>query len=378
MRPDVSVVIPVYNSKAFLDCLINSVLGQTLTNIEIICVDDGSTDGSGDILRYFADSDHRIQIIEKENGGEGSARNAGLRHAAGEYVCFFDSDDFVDRNMLEEMVSCARANTSDLVICAIDAYYEESDIYKPNEWAVSREAVPVGVAFDPLKIEDLFRHIVGYAANKLYRTSFVLDNDLLFQEIRTHGDLSFSYAGLAAAKRVVYIDTPFYHHRIRKGSLSDTTQESHWHCLFEALDNLRSELYRLDIWSECERDFANYVLQMAKWKFSRVGGQVRVDLDEGLRSEWFPHLGVLTYPKDLFYNKDCLAFLEDTMSLPYMDRQEKELERLRLLIADQDVILANLDYECDQITMSASYKIGHALLRPFWLLKRAFSVHRGR
>ena len=81
MRPDVSVVIPVYNSKAFLDCLINSVLGQTLTNIEIICVDDGSTDGSGDILRYFADSDHRIQIIEKENGGEGSARNAGLRHA---------------------------------------------------------------------------------------------------------------------------------------------------------------------------------------------------------------------------------------------------------------------------------------------------------
>lgn len=100
----------------------------------------------------------------------------------------------------------------------------------------------MGVAFDPLKIEDLFRHIVGYAANKLYRTSFVLDNDLLFQEIRTHGDLSFSYAGLAAAKRVVYIDTPFYHHRIRKGSLSDTTQESHWHCLFEALDNLRSEL----------------------------------------------------------------------------------------------------------------------------------------
>ena len=86
----------------------------------------------------------------------------------------------------------------------------------------------------------------------------------------------------------------------------------------------------------------------------------------------------INLPKRFFYNKDCLAFLEDTMSLPYMDRQEKELERLRLLIADQDVILANLDYECDQITMSASYKIGHALLRPFWLLKRAFSVHRGR
>ena len=80
----------------------------------------------------------------------------------------------------------------------------------------------------------------------------------------------------------------------------------------------------------------------------------------------------INLPKRFFYNKDCLAFLEDTMSLPYMDRQEKELERLRLLIADQDVILANLDYECDQITMSASYKIGHALLRPFWLLKRLF------
>ena len=79
MRPDVSVVIPVYNSKAFLDCLINSVLGQTLTNIEIICVDDGSTDGSGDILRYFADSDHRIQIIVAKERKELFSANPSRR-----------------------------------------------------------------------------------------------------------------------------------------------------------------------------------------------------------------------------------------------------------------------------------------------------------
>ena len=92
----VSVIIPVYNVEPYLKQCMDSVVGQTLKDIEIICVDDGSTDGSLDILREYAAEDNRIQIIEQKNAGAGAARNNGMRHATGKYLSFLDSDDFFE------------------------------------------------------------------------------------------------------------------------------------------------------------------------------------------------------------------------------------------------------------------------------------------
>ena len=92
----VSVIIPVYNVEPYLKQCMDSVVGQTLKDIEIICVDDGSTDGSLDILKEYATEDSRIQIIEQKNAGAGAARNNGMRHATGKYLSFLDSDDFFE------------------------------------------------------------------------------------------------------------------------------------------------------------------------------------------------------------------------------------------------------------------------------------------
>ena len=109
----VSVIIPVYNVEPYLKQCMDSVVGQTLKDIEIICVDDGSTDGSLDILKEYATEDSRIQIIEQKNAGAGAARNNGMRHATGKYLSFLDSDDFFEPRMLEKAYDLAEKDQAD-------------------------------------------------------------------------------------------------------------------------------------------------------------------------------------------------------------------------------------------------------------------------
>ncbi len=121
----VSVIIPVYNVEPYLKQCMDSVVGQTLKDIEIICVDDGSTDGSLDILKEYATEDSRIQIIEQKNAGAGAARNNGMRHATGKYLSFLDSDDFFEPRMLEKAYDLAEKDQADFVAYKSDQYHTE-------------------------------------------------------------------------------------------------------------------------------------------------------------------------------------------------------------------------------------------------------------
>lgn len=124
-RPIVSILIPVYNVEDYLEKCMDSVISQTMNKIEIICVNDGSTDGSREILEKYKKKDKRIIIVDKENGGLPSARNAGLEIARGEYIGFVDSDDYINKDMYEKMYNAAKKNDSDVVICGANIYPEE-------------------------------------------------------------------------------------------------------------------------------------------------------------------------------------------------------------------------------------------------------------
>lgn len=369
MNPKVSIIIPVYNTADYLNSLYDSLAGQTYDNFEVIFVDDESSDGSVEKLVSFSNFDPRFFVISRKNGGEGAARNTGLRFATGKYVMFFDSDDFVEPNMLSLMVGEAERNDANEVICAIDAYHEEGNRFEENAWAVAPE-IPSNQVFNPRDIEQCFRYIVGYAANKLYRLDFIRKHKLSFQEIRTHGDLSFSYAALACAERVVYVDTALYHHRIRKGSLSATTQDSHWVCLFEALVYLRSELKRLGLWERYEREFVNYSVQMSQWKFGKVQGSARVELDEQLRTKWFEELGISNRPKEYFFREEYYDFIQGTLSTPYAERADAILESLLIEEFEQEKILAKLEEQIASIRESQVYMAGYRLLNPLVKTKR--------
>lgn len=123
--PKVSIVVPVYKVEEYIDRCLDSLLNQTLKDIEIILVDDGSPDNCPKICDEYAQKDARVRVVHKQNEGLGYARNSGMEVAVGEYIAFVDSDDFVDIRMFEELYDVARGNDSDVVYCNIYKYYNE-------------------------------------------------------------------------------------------------------------------------------------------------------------------------------------------------------------------------------------------------------------
>ena len=115
--PKVSVIIPVYNVEKYLSECLDSVVNQTLKDIEIICVNDGSPDGSAAILEEYAQKDNRIKVITQENRGLSEARNSGLKIASGEYIAFLDSDDYIDLKFFEQLYKRGIESNSDVVVC---------------------------------------------------------------------------------------------------------------------------------------------------------------------------------------------------------------------------------------------------------------------
>ena len=192
MDVKVSVIIPAYNTKEYMGQCLNSLLEQTLQNMEIIIVDDGSTDGTLDILKqYEKQCPEKIRVFSKENGGQASARNLALNYAKGEYLGFVDSDDWVDREMYEEMYLKAEAEDTDIVICDMVDHYPERQIYHHASQFKNKFSVTPS------------------ACNKIFRRDFV--GDVKFPEGLWYEDFEFTTKQLMKTDKISVIHKGFYH-----------------------------------------------------------------------------------------------------------------------------------------------------------------------
>jgi len=178
----VSVIVPIYNVEKYLRQCLQSIADQSLKEIEIICVDDGSTDASPKIVQEFAEKDSRFIAVTQENGGAGKARNTGLRMAKGKYMSFLDSDDFFDKDMLLEAYNTAEQYGADFSVFKSDQYYENENTFKQVSWTVRYPDLPPYQPFSRRAItENVFKIFVGWAWDKLYNREFVMKNNLWFQ-----------------------------------------------------------------------------------------------------------------------------------------------------------------------------------------------------
>ena len=214
--PLISVIIPVYNVEKYLEKCINSVIGQTYKNIEIIIVDDGSTDKSGLICDFFAGKDTRIVVIHKVNGGLSSARNAGLDIAKGDYIGFVDSDDWIEPDMYECLLCNMLKENADISVCGV--YYSRENKTKTDKDTTSYcvlsryEAICSTVRNNGL--------IKVYAWNKLY--SRHVFEKLRFPEGKTYEDWYTILPAIDAAKIIVVSMQPKYHYLKRPGSITNS------------------------------------------------------------------------------------------------------------------------------------------------------------
>ena len=212
-NPKVSVVIPVYNAEKYLRECLDSVVNQALKDIEIICVDDGSTDSSPEILREYAAKDSRVKVFSQEKSNSGAARNNGLLHACGEYCIFLDADDFFEPNLLEKSYKKALADKADIVAFHFYRYYENGTLEERK--GVYREHITRGDIFNYQDCPDFIMSIVNPTPwNKLYRTDFIRDHDLKFEEISSSNDITFASVSVAVAERVSILDERLVYYRV--------------------------------------------------------------------------------------------------------------------------------------------------------------------
>lgn len=224
--PDIiSVIIPVYNTAAYLEKCLDSVCGQTYRNLEIICVDDGSTDGSEKIVDAYADRDLRVKVIHKPNGGESSARNAGLRCSTGKYITFVDCDDWLEPQMYEKMLDAMHKKDVELVACN---YFWETDRQShpmQNEYPVSREVFGRKELFQYVYIRDRYRGVTALVWCKLFQRELLYEDGKLLEfpeDLRFGADNVFFLHAAANVKRICYLEEAFYHYYQRGTSTSHT------------------------------------------------------------------------------------------------------------------------------------------------------------
>lgn len=360
----ISVVVPVFNSEKYLDDLIKSLNAQTFPCKELIFVDDGSTDGSLAYLEALADADARVIVFSQENAGGAAARNKGLSAATGDLVICVDSDDFFEPNMLEEMAAPFCDPSVGMVLCNMNAYFEDDDQFKPMPWAVNSNLIPHDQVFPTDKAENLFRNIIGYIGNKMIRRSLIVENDLSFQEIRSHDDLSFVYAAMAASPSLYYVDKELYHYRRRSdtSSVTDTTMISLYECAFIALEDLRNRLIAMGKWDAFQRTFVNYALYLCKWKYDKATPDAKSLVVNDLRDTWFRKLDVLGFPRSFYLNDAEYTFMCTALNYEYVaglqDKIAELKQRLKKIKAQRD----KTQVELDRLRGSRSYKLAKKLL----------------
>lgn len=300
----VSVIIPVYNVENYLRQCLDSVVNQTLREIEIICVNDSSTDGSLAILEEYAQKDDRIQVITQPNAGAGAARNRGMDLAKGEYLSFLDSDDFFEPAMLEKAYNLAEQNRADFVVYKSDQYHTEENKFVPVSWAVREQEIPPYPVFNYRQLTDnVFKVFVGWAWDKLFSREFVKKHQLRYQEQRTSNDMLFVFSAIVLAQRISLLPEVLVHQRRDSKDSLSKTRENSWWCFHDALLALRERLQKEGLYPELEKDFINYALHFTLWNYNTLAEPTKTTLKEKLAAEWLEELGIAGKPGEYFYNQ---------------------------------------------------------------------------
>lgn len=245
MHPNISVIVPVYNVERYLEDCIKSILLQQFQDIELILVDDGSSDNSSQICSSYAKKDRRVRFIRRLKEGVSSARNYGIEIAKGNYIAFVDADDTVEPNIYTYMFEAAASNSADMVVCPFTTKYpntpEKDSVSKV--WEEVNYLIPKQTILNkliPAFIENYHLSLTS-CWNKLYRRSVLIDFKVRFEKNMTFGeDKRFNLRVLTCIHNIIFIDKPLYNYNIRKNtSLSQSFRED---LFLQALANKKAFL----------------------------------------------------------------------------------------------------------------------------------------
>jgi glycosyltransferase involved in cell wall biosynthesis len=282
----VSVVVPVCNVEKYLPRCLDSLIVQTLKDIEIICVDDGSTDGSLAILQGYAARDPRITVLHQENAGAGAARNAGIDKATGEYLFFFDPDDGCEKDMLEAMYRKAKKTEADVVVAGKKIVDAETGKLIEDKPLPRRLAWFYRKSFPPAKIADrLFSFAKAVPWDKLFRRAFVEESQLRFMALPRSNDVYFVDMALALAKRIALVRKGYYRYSRRRGGSLTFSKDRHPLATIQAYYAIEASLKEHGRWERFRSSFAEVYFQLAVHNLSSFREEANFRTVYGLMRE---------------------------------------------------------------------------------------------
>lgn len=301
--PKFSIIIPIYNVEKFLQDCLNSIQSQTLKDFEVICINDGSTDNSLEILQDYASKDSRFIIISQENQGPGIARNTGINLAKGEYIVFVDPDDFIDINSLQILYenfqkSGVKVIQFDFQCCRENGKFDRYRIFKKQLKNIYHYKIKDNEIFSwhniPKKdLQDMWMAVW----NKAYKTDFIKSNNIKMAPSKIGEDHLFSISANLLADEILYLNKPLYHYRTRLGSMVNKPSNDNF-CIFENIELVKKFLIEHNLLEEYKTSFADYVSNVLSWHYTNIPAEsTEVYLDKC---------------KTLLSSKDYALFLKKT------------------------------------------------------------------
>ena len=277
--PLLSVLVPVYNVARYLPDCLDSLVNQTLEDIEIICINDGSDDDSLEILYRYAEKDTRINVINKKNSGYGHTMNVGMKEARGEYIGILESDDFTDNAMFEQLYSAA-------IVC-------NADIIKTNYWEYRNgnktlvrplKDGPYNVVFNPRRDNKDVFYSQPAIWTAIYRREFLENNNIIFNETpgASYQDTSFNFIALACAERVILKDDAYVCYR-RDNESSSVNSAGKVYCVLDEYKNCSAFLNsRPELAAELESLLPVLAWNTSQWNYERIAPAFKYEFLERL------------------------------------------------------------------------------------------------
>lgn len=294
--PKVSVVVAVHNAEKYLKCCLESLTSQTLRDMEIICVDDGSMDGSLAYLQEWATVDARIKVLRQTNRGTAAARNQGLCLATGRYIIFLDADDYFAPDLLEKTVRKAEQFVADIVIFRAVSFNDKTGKQSPLNDKIGQYPQFFTTTFNVKKVpQEIFTSFMVVAWNKLYRKSFIDKFGFRFQEIQRSNDLFFTCQTLVEAQRILLSDDVLLYYRTGNKSSLQASNDASPLAFYQALFALKEYLSARDYEALVFKSYVKLVLDIVFYNLNHIQSSERKKEVMGfLKDKGFRELGITT------------------------------------------------------------------------------------
>ncbi len=303
---EISVIIPVYNAEEYVGIALDSLLEQSFKDIEIICVDDGSTDQSLELLHQYQEKDERIIVLHQENKYAGVARNLGMSVAQGRYLAFLDADDYFRPDMLKKAYECAEAEKADIVVFGGEKFRGDINNLEPFPALLREDLLPPSTknGFEnEIKIENIMSFTNPAPWNKLFRKDFILKEHLQFQSYKRFNDAYFVVMALVLAQKIGIVHENLVCYRTGNGSSLQGSNDEIPMQFADVFSDIQTKLKELNLYEQVEKSFRKISLSTCIYTLeSLTNADAFEKLYLKLQRELFVKFNIIGSPKSDYYN----------------------------------------------------------------------------